>query len=738
MEESFASSDFIGKQIKSKQTKFHGYPALESSYSDTRGNVFMLRFVIRGPHYYTILAHGKSESDKMREFLNSFEFTDINYAQAKERVDTSLFFTVKSPVFPEEKEQLDFPQEEYSSDDDEESLSEMIKSGLFRSRMISNDTTGERIFVAVFSLRRYFHTPDSNWVEKLLEPGAMEDSSRITRSLKSTTLPNNFRMWDRVVSDTGSSRAQWLRTYYRDGVGYRLVTEVDTLSKPSSFVQSFFDSFTPADTLYGTSPFDKKSARFFEDFMSDDSVKHKRAVNSIYEIKLADEDLDLVKKAIASLNWKEKKYLDVKKSMIGRLFTLKDRRASDYLKDLYYAAGDTVEVQYACLETLLNQKTPYSFQVFKDVVTNEPPVLGIRTSNNYDYNYNSSGNYPSAYGYSNGMFIDELFDSLPLTRNILPEILPLINLDDYEQPLMRLIGQMVDSNLIKPSDYQVYYSKFLIEAKQEMKKQRISEKNRDINKAELEKEVNVNPYSVEKKDPGNDDLILYATLLLPFEKTNAAVEPLIKQMLASTDDELRYQTMLLMLRKMKPVPDSIILNFARDEEYRYQLYSDLKEIKLLSKFPGTYYNQLDLAKGMLIDAKVYDKADSIVFLKKLPANVKGTKGFVYFFKYKNKKDDLGWKIASAGLMPSDTSKMHFEPKPKKESELYRYAYQQREIDEMDFTEYSDEKISEESPLDEQLAKILKKMVYSKHKSAKIFYRENNNNGRYSYNDEIDF
>ena len=48
------------------------------------------------------------------------------------------------------------------------------------------------------------------------------------------------------------------KTFYKNGIGYAIITQSDTLSKPSSFVQSFFDSFTPTDTLEGTDPFSKK------------------------------------------------------------------------------------------------------------------------------------------------------------------------------------------------------------------------------------------------------------------------------------------------------------------------------------------------------------------------------------------------------------------------------------------------------------------------------------------------
>ena len=118
------------------------------------------------------------------------------------------------------------------------------------------------------------------------------------------------------------------------GLGLRLLTQSDTLSKPSSFVQSFFDSFSPCDTLTGNNPFAKKSGLFFSDFMSTDSVAHKRAVKEIYNVKLDSTDLPELKKAVSYLNWKEKKYLDTKKMLIGKLDDITTSQASDYLKEL--------------------------------------------------------------------------------------------------------------------------------------------------------------------------------------------------------------------------------------------------------------------------------------------------------------------------------------------------------------------------------------------------------------------
>ena len=62
LDESFSSSDFIEKQLSRKQTTFKGYPALDCRYLEKNGGIYLVRFLIQGPHYYTIIAHGKKRN----------------------------------------------------------------------------------------------------------------------------------------------------------------------------------------------------------------------------------------------------------------------------------------------------------------------------------------------------------------------------------------------------------------------------------------------------------------------------------------------------------------------------------------------------------------------------------------------------------------------------------------------------------------------------------------------------
>jgi hypothetical protein len=691
------------------------------------------------------MAHGKKETAAMSSFMNSFEIKPFVYKEAKQQKDTSLYFSVTTPVYPEDKKiKLDIPQYNYYAGDDEEdqpSEDDLLQGGAYRNKTISNDTTGEKIFVSFYRSPRYYYSKDSTEMEKENEKTFMGDSAWIVKLRKKTTLPDKTKVWETILTDTGSSRTLWVKTYYKDGIAFLLTTQSDTLSQSSAFVKKFYESFSPVDTLKGINPFVKKSNLFFQDFNSKDSVLHKRAIKHIDDIELDSADLPQLKNAIGSLNWNEKKYLDAKKSFINKLGDIKTNASDAYLKELYYALDDTIQLQYSVLESLLQHKTATAYNTFREIVNTEPPVLDFSTSGGYNsYGYSD---YSSMYGnktssYDNGNFLDELSDSLKLTRTILPDLLPLLNLQDYKSHVMKLLGEMVDSNLVKPQDYNMYFSKFLIEAKQELKKQSIAEKKKAIEKAENNKtEKKITSYydADEVKDSGNDDLSLYATLLLPYWETNTAVQPLIQQMLKSNDKQLKYNTLLLLMANNKPYPDTLLKYFGSLDDYRYELYSDLKEKKKSDKFPALYNNHLDLGKSSLLGSKSYGKPDSVVYVDRLKMEYKEKKGFIYFYKYKTKKDDLTWKLATVGLVPEDPKQFEFGDSISKSPLLLKFErIASSRYRRYDFTEFTNTKIKDDEPIEAQLKKMLKKIIYSGRKSAKGFYEEEKEGATVDYVD----
>lgn len=737
MEESFMASEFIDSALQRKQTQYKGYPALDAKYRDKQGGLFTVRYILQGPHYYTLVAHGKQEVPEMQRFLNSFEIKPLVYAAAKAERDTSLYFSVQTPVFPvSAKIKLDMPRYSgmggYGNEEEEETEDQLLESGAYRNKIIANDSTGEKIYVSFYKSSRYHYTKDSSRLYSDSAMRYMNDSTWIIKKYSRKVMPDNRYIWDMQVTDTGSSRSFWYKVYYKDGVTFSLTSQSDTLTPPSDFIRQFYESFTPADTLKGVNPFAKKSVQFFEDLGNSDSVIHKKALSHIQDIYLDSSDFGLLRKAIESRNWKEKKYLNTKKQLIYKLGQIKTPAAADYLKDLYYNLGDTVQLVYPVLEALLTHKTPYAFNLFRTIIATEPPVL--EKSGKFDYamaTYALRGYGLGNYSINNDDFMDELADSLPLTRTILPDILPLLNLDDYKSPVMSLLGKMADSNQLKPSEYVMYYNKFLLEAKQELKKQSVAEKKLAIQRAEESKEEKKNNRYAddEEEDEGNEDLSQYATLLIPFWDSHPAVSPLISQMLSSNDKKLKYNTLIQLLKKNRPYPDTLLRYFAGLDEYRYTLYTDLRDMKKTDKFPAMYNNHLDLGRSALLAEQKYSKPDSVVYADRVQVDYKDKKGYLYFFTYKTKKDDLSWKLAVVGLVPLNPREFEFVDSAalsaiQKNPAL---AFLNAGFNRFSFTSFLDAKVTPGEQVKDQLSKEVKKLLFSRRKSARQFYE--NSSGR---------
>lgn len=722
MEESFSSSEFIDEAITPKHSIQGGYPALDVQYKHKDGNVSMVRYLLKGPHYYTLIAHGKKADDQMRQFLSSFSIKPFAYKQGVLHTDTSLHFTVTSPVPLEKKHEAipSFDLKQLYKSVYKESDDVFIDNGQYKEKLIMDDSTGERIYVGFYNASAYYYEADSaKWMSTDLSE---KREGWIVRKQKVFELPGAIRVNEYIISDTNSSRALWCKQLIKKGIWYWIGTETDTTALQSLFLTQFFQTFQPADTLQSINPFEKKSKVFFEDFFSADSVRHKKAVMNVNALTFHIKDLNQLKKAIGSLGWKEKQYLATKKQFIWQLATLQEKEVTDYLKSLYVAAGDTLELQHAILESLLGQRTSYAYATFRDIILNEPPVLEIEGSDYNSYNpayynrfrYNTYSTISTYNDIEGGAFLERLTDSLQLTAGIFKDLLPLVNIDDYEGQLMQLMQVLVDSNYLKAKDYDIYFTKFLMEAKQAWKKQSIGEKSKSIEVAQMQ-EDGEEVAKVRKRNQGNDQLNLYTTLLMPFWDIHASVPSFIQQLLTSSDQQLKYNVMQLLLRNGKPVPDTLVDYFAAKDDYRYDLYHDLRTTGKLTLLSEKYTSKESLAKAKLITSNEYENVDTLQLLDKVAVEHLGRKGFIYIYKYKEHKDEVTWKIATVGLIPAEGSDFEI---------LYDNQTRYTDTD-YDFTGFSATKIEDDQPLAKQLQKVVKQLLYAKRKSAAEFYETEN-------------
>jgi hypothetical protein len=360
------------------------------------------------------------------------------------------------------------------------------------------------------------------------------------------------------------------------------------------------------------------------------------------------------------------------------------------------------------LEALTEQQTKDAFVAFKELLLEEPPI-------DYEGNY-YGGTYTrrikrlSAGHSASGMW-SNLYDTLSLAKVVFPDVLQLMTVDDYEEDIMQLLTTMVDSGYLKAKDYESYFSKLYLDGKVALKKQVARQDKEKIAKVERKEQKSSRivmgvrdeeEEDGEEADNGNESLDMYAVLLLPFKDKNPGVQTFFEQLMKVQDREVIYHTMLLLLRHQQPVPDSLFTKYAKLDKYRSRLYEELQELQLLNKFPAPYKTQAEITKSLLIDnMNSAKKLDTLVFLDKLPVTYKGKKGYVYFYKYKRMRDDATWQVASVGMQPEKASEV--------------------DVDDYSFFSPNEQKLENDVPVREQLERMLKEMLYAKHKSAEDFY-----------------
>lgn len=726
MQESYAYSAFIDKQLSRRFVKVSGYPGLESTFKHKDGSYSAVRFIIRGPVYYAAVAHYKNDNANVRRFLESFTITPFVYPEAAPCTDTTMRLTVTSPVYDNKKGSLTgiedllrismTDMEDWGGDDNNNAF-----DGKFKVKLIGNDTIGEKIYVTMYRTPPYYYQLDS---AEVFRDAEKIDSDFVYKVNKRYTLPNGIEFREMQLTDTGSSKTILAKYFYKNGNSLSICTLTDTLSARSPFLEKFFSTCIPSDTLNGPSPFTRKTKQFVQDLFSKDSVISRRAYKHLGMFSFDSLDVPMVKQAIDSLNWNMRDYLETKKFFIATLGSLNDTSVTPYLQQLYWKIKDTSDFQNAILSALLAQKTKASFIAFKDLVLQDPPILE-EGGNSYSY-YNKAGR-PRIYGSTRAIVKsvriqnlnnyeyysssdegwDGLYDSLALTKNIFPDILQLLNVDDYKNSMINLLQTMVDSNYLQAKDYETYFSKIYLDAKHLLKKQRVAEDKSRIAKAGKKENNddeygNVSRYDADD-DGGNSRLDKYAILLLPFREKNPGVQNFFEQLMQTQDERLLYNTSILLMRNNIPVPDSIMVKYAKKESYRSELYAALKEMKKLDKFPAAWKSQLEIVRSMLSNSmRSYDKMDTVIFLDKLPVTYKNKKGYVYFFKYKQMRDDNTWQVATIGMQPENIN--------------------ETDLDDDEFTSTErDLKLESGKPVKEQLQKMLKEMLYSKRPSAAEFY-----------------
>jgi hypothetical protein len=291
---------------------------------------------------------------------------------------------------------------------------------------------------------------------------------------------------------------------------------------------------------------------------------------------------------------------------------------------------------------------------------------------------------------------------LSLARILFPELLQLSSVDDYKENIRSLLTWLVDSNYIQAKDYDLYFSKIYFDAKIQLKRQLGRDEKQLQKKNEENANHDQNDISQKPEDENYNELSDYAILLIPFYDQYISVHNFFDKLLRSKDALLRMSTAVLLLRNNKMVADSIVLILAASDKYRATLLKMLRSTKREDRFPDRYKNQMDISRSQLLSGHTGEDFFAIEFMDKELVQYNQNKGYVYFFRYKPTRDEE-WQIGISGLQPSNLNLVDTST---------------------DLVRLTNKKIKTDQPVMEQFNNQLKRLLFSKHKSAASFYLDN--------------
>ena len=685
IEESFQLSDCIDKELSRKQGNCKGYPCLDAVFRLKDGAYMQARFIVKGAHYYLLAAKSYKKNKSFAAFFDSFAFTPYKYHGFRNYVDTFINISVTTPVVPDIDIGVRNIMERTTS---EEFLNAVPEYNSYwprnKTALFQDDSTGEAVYVSVQAYPKYYYPKDSSsfWFDETNEKKLLEDF--IIQSKERFHLNDSVYGVKYLFRDTNSSRIIHNWIFVKDNRLYRIINLDDSLQEQSEFVKQFYISLRPLDKKTGESLFTDKLNLFFHDFYSTDSLTTKKAKDAIPNIYFGARGVQRLLQAIQTLSYNEKDYFITKTKLINELGFINDsavvKDVVNGLKNIYDRSADTSTIQDAVIKSLAKNKTREAYELLKTILIQDPPVF----------------NNPSDYTY----LFENIGDSLALARLLFPDLLQLSSVDDCKENIRSLLTELVDSGYLKAADYESYFNKIFFDAKIQLKKQQ----GKDEKQLQKKNDDDINnDNNLDKQDDDNhNELEDYAILLMPFYDKNIAVKNFFDKLLKSGDPSLRLGISVLLLRNDKPVPDSIMYSLAANDQYRSSLLKKLEGVYKENKFPAQYKNQLAIAKSQLVFSHAGGEFDAIEYIDKKLIQYKQEKGYVYFFRYKIHNDD-DWQIGISGLQPID----------------------QKEVsNDDDLVRLTNKKIKNDQPVLEQFNEQLKRLLFSKHKSAMSFYFDN--------------
>jgi uncharacterized protein YbaP (TraB family) len=605
------------KNVSLNSDSFNHYCSRKDIYvhKDRESDTLHLKLISQGKHYFLLVC--KAPQPKANAFFESFSFGDYQYQNELElHHDSALFYSVKSYVEPTHRY-----QDRFRWNDTEDNSYE----GYDKNSYAYYPNTDELIWIFMEKYHRFHfeNNIDSIWSDCKNEL-TQEGDFKVIKEIKEG---NSYTLH---VGDSGSLRCVVGKFILKGGVLYSLKTEIDRNSPLSPFMNTFFETFTPWDTLIENSPLDKKAALLITDLSGKDSIRKKQAISSLDILDIADEEVPTLIEGVRKFKSGENN-VKIRIAFLEKIGSTKHPQALPFLESYFKQVDDTSILQIPILTGIAKRRTKKSTKQFAKLLLIEPPL----TSDNFVIN----------------RMFRPFEDSLKLARDLYPSLLRLSLLPEYKYKSYRMLANLLDSGYIKRRVYKRYVKNIVFEANNELKRQK--SKDAKIDEQFIREASRYELYSY------NNSLYHYAISLLPYSKRGGA-RKFYSRINSLNNVGLQLDISALRLRNGKNVSKDLLNSFASNDNHRYPLYISLKKQNDLSYFPSQYQNADDLSISAFASySNINLLKDSVIFVQKEKTTIDHEDAEVYFFRVKRKNADK-WSMGYIAILHKENDSLHFD------------------------------------------------------------------------------
>lgn len=592
--------------IDSSLFTFCGFPACKftaTAISEGSDIVIDIFSVLRGNrNYYLFALYQPGENAKMKsgKYFSSFKLNPLDYPQWVTQFSTGKNFSTTSS--------FSFRPSISEEQEKEESFVNVQREMVYDT-LASHTIFVERTVIPSW----YWYSSDTaflrTWANKHLQ---YYDDSLVGYTVMNK---GSSKVAEFLIVRPRHTTVKKVKSILFAGEIYDVF---GTLAKRDidEFYNKFFDDFK---ILNESLPFDISRPKF-RDLAKAIQTGNKKEIGEIKGwwdvIEFAESDLsglqsmmlqvypDLDSNYQNSINWK----------IIQKISLLDtNNRTVDFIKNNYKSiTAENNKIKPLLISYLSGIPTQESYGLIKQIVGDESFPADM-----------------SMYYYLS------LYDSLELTATLYPELLRLTSSEHLLGQICRVTTTLLDSNLLQKEVLMNYEKHFMSLA----------------NKVTKEK--------------SKDDVVYeYYDLVRIISRLNTpGSNKMLIQFSKYSDREMRYLTLIAMLKNNLPVDPKTIYTLASTDEYRYNLFEELRKLKKQSLFPRDYLSQEKLGYSKLItDYQDEEYPHLITSAGSKTILYKGKSQKVYLYKvfaygvddYLVEEKDRNYYLAIAGPFSTNT------------------------------------------------------------------------------------